>query len=147
SMQVLPAFRDLPEPERQAVLARWQQRPDREELVKGFDKDIQTKLLRGDEAEQETVWHAYLLSVFNEWLSTYGQRSDQQAADALSEWLYAASQGQGADSADESALADRGILSLVVRAHLHGRYYAPVVDLTAYGITPLWKYRASPPWG
>jgi ATP-binding cassette subfamily B protein len=145
AMQILPAFRDLPPAERQTVLARWQQRPDREDVLKGFDKEVREKLLQGENlmgAELEILWHAYLLSVFNEWINNPDVRMDRQAADALSDWLYAASQGQEDQISDEGSLADRGILSLDVRTHLHGRYYAAAVDFLARHNPWLWRTRS-----
>src|SRR5262249_15111409 len=145
SMQVLPAFRDLPEIERNAVLQRWQERPDREETLRVFFGEFRTKLMNGtrlETDEQEIVWHAYLLSMFNSWIADDHRKSDEQAADALKDWLYAASQSREASTADAGSLADPGILSRVVRTHLHGRYYSRIVNLLASWNPWLWRMRA-----
>ena len=145
SMQVLPAFRDLPEIERNAVLKRWQERPDREDTLRVFEPEFRTKLMSGsglETDEQEILWHAYLLSVFNGWIADDHRKPDIQAADALKDWLYTAGQSREESLADVGSLADRGILSLVVRTHLHGRYYSRPVDLLASWNPWLWRTRA-----
>jgi ATP-binding cassette subfamily B protein len=145
SMQVLPAFRDLPEIERNAVLQRWQDRLDREDTLREFFGEFRTRLMNGtglETDEQEIVWHAYLLSMFNGWIADDHRKSDEQAAAALKDWLYAAGQSREASTADSGSLADRGILSLAVRTHLHGRYYSRIVNLLASWNPWLWRTRA-----
>src|SRR5262245_35038820 len=152
-MLVLPAFRDLPETERQAVLTRWQSKAigKREEALKGFeDRARIDNILRGQVTnadDQEVLWRAYLLIVFDEWIEEYpNTRAYQEARARLNDWLYAAMQGQQ-ETTEENPLADRGILSLVARVHLHDRYYKSLVDVLARANSPMWKWRSTPPWG
>jgi ATP-binding cassette subfamily B protein len=143
AMQIIPAFRDLPETERQAVLARWQQLPlpTREKLLEDF-KDRREALLNGTSDDQEPIWHAYLLSLFDERSPQWGTRAEQ-AANELARRLAADAEATSAAPSGENALADRGVLSLAVRTHLHNRYYAPFIDLLARWNPPLWQTRSS----
>jgi ATP-binding cassette subfamily B protein len=157
AVQVLPAYRDLPDTEKQAVVQRWTQlsEQDRENVLAQLgltepsrrDPLIRAEGLTTEPERAEMLWKAYL---YNEFRKQTDQPKDQQAADTLKaqvQALAAASESEeGAAVAEQHPLADRGILSLIVRAYLHGRYYAPVVDLFARGNPPLWKYRSAR-WG
>lgn len=142
--EIIPAFRDLPESERQAVLARWQQIPaaDRDKLLEGFSAERHEGLLKGAADEQESIWHAYLLSLFDSRSQREGGRAEQ-AANVLARRLNADAAAAPATPSGEGSLADRGVLSLVVRTHLHNRYYAPFIDLFARWNPPLWQSRSA----
>jgi ATP-binding cassette subfamily B protein len=149
---VLPAYRDLPDAEKQAVVQRWQQdtEKNRDDFLAqfGFAEPRRTRLVRAEgltPTEQELLWDAYLYHQFTKADSP----ADPQAATELGNRLRAAATRESEEpetAVEQNPLADRGILSLVVRTHLHDRYYAPLIDLLARGNTPLWKWRSAR-WG
>jgi len=147
AVEVLPTYRDLAEPEKQAVVQRWLAIPeaDRQSLLAqfGFGDARRAKLLAAEPGEQETLWNLYLYREFGQ----FDSPSASQAADLLRDRLLAlATAGDEAALAEENPLDDRGILSLVVRTHLHDRYYSAVVDFLARYNSWLWKTR-SDRWG
>ncbi len=144
AVDVLPAYRDLPDPEKQAVVQAWLKTPaaDRESMLTGlgFTGTLRDNLVRAENLsgpQQELLWLAYLDHEFQ----AYDLPADHQAAGALEDRLRVAA-SQNAEPAEENSLADRGILSLVVRSHVHNRYYASVVDFLARWNPWLWKYRS-----
>ncbi|HMF11842.1 MAG TPA: ABC transporter transmembrane domain-containing protein, partial [Gemmataceae bacterium] len=147
AMQVLPTYRDLPDAEKQAVVQNWMAipEPDRQSLLAqfAFGDARRAKLLNAEPGEQEVVWNLYLYREFGQFESA----AEVQAADILRDRLLAlAGAGDEATLPDEHPLDDHGILSLVIRTHLHDRYYAGVVDFLARYSPWLWKTR-SDRWG
>ncbi|HMF14116.1 MAG TPA: ABC transporter ATP-binding protein, partial [Gemmataceae bacterium] len=147
AIQVLPTYRDLPDAEKQAVVQSWLAIPeaDRQSLLAqfGFSDARRAKLLAADPGEHEVLWSLYLYREFGQFESS----AAGQAADILRDRLLAiASAGDEAAPPEENPLDDHGILSLVVRTHLHDRYYAGVVDFLARYSPWLWKTR-SERWG
>jgi ATP-binding cassette subfamily B protein len=123
--QVLPAYRDLAEPEQNAVWQQWQDLSEKEALLDGLNiEDLRkTSLVKGDRAglkpaDFETLWQAYL---YKNLLVQGGENA--VAAEAVRERIKAA---QGSEPPGQPTLADHGVLSLLVRTYVHDRFHAPV---------------------
>jgi ATP-binding cassette subfamily B protein len=142
---VLPLFRDLPPTEQDTVLARWKEIPaeDRQSLLHAdleFSDDDTNKLMAADKtqlspADQETIWLAYLYSGSE-------SKADAETKKALGNRLRAIAAGADATPTGppDAALAGRGILSLVARTHLNGRWYTPAIGWVARWNPSMWKY-------
>jgi ATP-binding cassette subfamily B protein len=147
AMEVLPTYRDLPEPEKQAVVQRWLAIPeaDRQAVLAQFrfSPERRAKLLAAKPGEQEVLWNLYLYREFGQ----FDSPAAGQAEDLLRARLLAIGEaGDEASPAEENPLDDHGILSLSVRTHLHGRFYAGAVDFLARYSPWLWKTRSAR-WG
>jgi ATP-binding cassette subfamily B protein len=146
AVSVLPTYRDLPDPEKQFFLQRWKELPegDRQSMLAGFgyDDEIRAKLTRADALEPvelQGIWVIYLYQEFN----THTLPADREAADDLrGRLLNKPLEDVPGTSADANPLDDHGLLSLVVRSHLHGRFYSRFIGFLARWSPWLWQTRS-----
>jgi ATP-binding cassette, subfamily B, bacterial len=133
--QVLPAFHELPAEEQKAFLQHWKELPNRERILGelGFDSAQVQELTADDvnalapdrrEVAAELAWRV------NQYLALR-ERGDSQAADYLGPRLVAGEQPNPLAGAENSTLADHGILSLVVRMHVRNSMLPPDAGLLA----------------
>jgi ATP-binding cassette subfamily B protein len=140
--QVLPAFRDLAEPEQILVILQWQALPDKDTLLEKLDisDPRKTDLLKGDRsalspADLETLWQVYLYQRLDS-----GSDQDRAAAEVVRQRLQPARESE---PPVQPSLADHGILSLLTRTYIHDRFHAPVVVSTIswFGRWNPWMWR------
>jgi ATP-binding cassette, subfamily B, bacterial len=124
--QVLPTFRELADPEQNAVLQQWQNLAAKDLLLEevGIDESRRAALVQGDRtalspADLEILWQAYLYKHLKE---QGGENA--VAAEIVRDRLKAA---QGGEAPIQPSLADHGILGLLVRTYIHDRFHAPAV--------------------
>jgi ATP-binding cassette subfamily B protein len=150
AVRVLPGYHDLPPPEQAAVLQGWKNIPpdERRDLVRRLVRDAKVPELvaddldpaKLDDGDRETLW---LLRLDYLWgqddrADAAGQRESENRISAIQQALQDGTDPVAGTPAD-SALADRGILSLLVRTHLHGSYYSPVIGWMARWNPLMWK--------
>src|SRR5260370_33986006 len=127
--QVLPAFRDLAEPEQILVILQWQALLNKDTLLDKLDisDPRKTDLLKGDRtalspADLATLWQVYLYQRLDS-----GSDQDRAPAEVVRQRLQRA---RDTEPPVQPTLADHGILSLLTRTYSHDRFHAPVVVWT-----------------
>lgn len=137
---VLPTYRELPETEKQAFQAWWNTSPNKKKWLEddelGLNEQIFDTLAQGDAEQQRSgldmAWRTYLYGFFRYRLETPHYDTWNALAKRLRE------DGQrGYAVVEENPLADRGILSLIVRSH----FQSGILSSVAGRITMSWMYK------
>src|SRR5262249_1798857 len=83
-MQVLPAFRDLPDLQKSEVLRQWNEVPKKELAPMleecGFDPARSATIAQAENLsgpDQEVLWHAYLVRSFETYFEEFKTRRDR----------------------------------------------------------------------
>jgi ATP-binding cassette subfamily B protein len=138
---VLPAFRDLPDPEQRAFASYWKQWPEKGATLNnlGFEPDLVQELDRADDLlklPQERREVAWRVAQYGELQAHSGWAGAGQEADSLRERLKAAAANPAAlTEADRDALTNHGFLGLVVRSDVRNNLLGPSAG---------WLARANP---
>jgi ATP-binding cassette subfamily B protein len=160
AVMVLPAYRELPPPDQEAFAQFWGTWNERGSVLTevGLPDDVVNELggagvdlHKLPPGRQELAWRTAQYNLYH----AGDQRADMQAADYLRRTLLAeaAENGLPPTGAENNALADRGLLSLVVRADIQHNLIgagAPwYVTYNPYRLTaPLAAFVARiDPWG
>jgi ATP-binding cassette subfamily B protein len=136
ALAMLPAFRDLPDPEKTLVTTWWlKNHPEMVVWPIGFPIPPLTAL----PVEEEHMWREFLRERLSE-----GGAEDQAVASLLDHELQAVSADGGPAPLEERTLDDHGILSLVVRSAADERLYSRPLAWVASWNAWMWKVH---PWG
>jgi ATP-binding cassette subfamily B protein len=144
---VLPTFQQLPFSEQERTLQQWRKMGEEVSDLRaiplqdaGFSDARIAELLKADPAAlkepgKEAVWNAYLYRLFGE--------TEPEIANEARRRLQAYAASDATEAVPERPLHDRGILSQVVRAHLHNSTSTPVVAWLARWNPWMWKWRSA----
>jgi ATP-binding cassette, subfamily B, bacterial len=134
AVSILPQFRDLPPFQQSSVQADWAAYKDKDALL----DDLNVSNWKADPGnlDPETVWRLYLYRT----LSTRDDPKDREAAELLAKQLRD-HPTPGDWPADTGSLEDHGVLSLVVRSHVHQRLHTPLLAWVAGWNPWMWNER------